>query len=218
MSDSDPSKALQPASSCALSGIGGQPEGVRSRMTHDALEIARNFLTVPRRTLHKVGDFELCDLDYRQVCLWAEQFSVTPDGVVKMLAEMTADEEVLTILENYDEYRFTVEDGHIKSLRWYFYETPEHVFKMLDGMLLERLCLYGCVEVDLFRSKEVNIRLQNLKKLFCARCEIKRLNLSFMSQLTVFRCEENQLTELDLSAVPQLTVLGCGDNQPCLYS
>jgi hypothetical protein len=103
MSNSDPSKALQPASSRALSSIGGQPEGVRSRMTQDALEIARNFLAVPRRTLHKVGDFELCDLDYRQVCLWAEQLSVTPDGVVKMLAERTADEEVLTILENYDE-------------------------------------------------------------------------------------------------------------------
>lgn len=182
-------------------------------MTQGALEIARNLLSVSGRTLHKVGDFELCDLDYRQVCLWAEQFNMTQDGVIKMLVEMTPHEEDPWLLEYHDEYQFSVENGNIKSLRWYFYETPEHAFQLLDGMLLERLCLYGSVKVDLFDGKEINIRLQNLKKLICSGCGIKHINLTLAPQLSLLDCEKNELNKLDLSAVPQLTKLSCGGNK-----
>uniref|UniRef100_E6QNW6 Uncharacterized protein n=1 Tax=mine drainage metagenome TaxID=410659 RepID=E6QNW6_9ZZZZ len=51
MADDDSSKALQPASSRAITGHGIQPAGVKARMTQGALEIARSYLIVPSKTL-----------------------------------------------------------------------------------------------------------------------------------------------------------------------
>lgn len=206
-------------------------------MTQGALEIARSFLSVPRRTLHKVGDFEFCDLDYRQVCLWAEQFSMTPDDVVKMLVEMAFDEKLPPwFKEDKDRYRFsgfTVEDGHIKSLSWCFYETPRYAFQLLDGMHLEKLFLYGHNRSCLFNGGEVDLHLPVLEVLFCVDCEIITLDLSGMPLLEIVDCSGNKLVDLDLthayklkklsccynrisclslSPLPNLTYLNCGDN------
>ncbi len=214
MANDDSSKALQPASSRALSISGNQPEGVKARMTQGALEIARSYLIVPSKTFHKVGGYEFCDLDYRQLCLWGEQFAMTPDEIVKMLTEMQPTEEHPSWLrDGYDTYRFTVEDGHIKRLFWNFNKEPEGSFQILDGLLVGRVLLYGHDEVDLFHGESVTPHLPALEGLACIGCGITFLDLSGVPQLTTLGCGENQLTDLDLSGLPQLTELSCEGNQ-----
>uniref|UniRef100_E6QNX1 Leucine-rich repeat domain-containing protein n=1 Tax=mine drainage metagenome TaxID=410659 RepID=E6QNX1_9ZZZZ len=166
------------------------------------------------KTLHKVGGYEFCDLDYRQICLWGEQFGMAPDGIVKMLADMgPAEEHHSWLKDDYDAYRFTVEDGHITRLFWYFSDAPKSSFQILDELLIEKILLYGNGKVDLFHGESVNLRLPTLKSLALIDCNITFLDLSGVPQLTELRCGNNQLTELDLSGVPQLISLWCESNK-----
>lgn len=77
--------ALIPRSSSALEKIGPGPKGILTRMVSDALAVARSkekALTVAR---FRIGNYEFCEPDYRQIMLWGKALELDPQDVVQLL-------------------------------------------------------------------------------------------------------------------------------------
>jgi hypothetical protein len=108
-----------------------------SRMVGEALEIARRqAIQVEKRTI-KLGNFELCEPDYRQIVRWAKALDRAPEDLLVALSETTweFDEERSA--------RFRIEGGLIKELAWDGDLLPIEAFEWEAGLAIEALYVSG---------------------------------------------------------------------------
>ena len=153
----------------------------------------------------RIGDYEWCEPDYRQILLWAAALKMEPAMLIEKLVAGKDSGQVAT--------RF--QDGRMLSLSWNLAELPILDFKCVEGITIEKLLLYSpfVVEPKKTENREILLRMPNLAILLCEGCEIKVLTLSCVPKLVELICGFNDLTELDLSNVPNLTTLFCNQNQ-----
>jgi len=202
MSEEENHRALIPRPPSALERIGPGPRDILSRMVSDALALARSKNTALNVARFRIGNYEFCDPDYRQILQWAKALKLEPDEVVQRLDGSS----VNTIWHG--SFGFVVENGAIISLVLDFNLLPLTVFEWMEGLIIRDLGFKGKPEV----SPQLALRLSFLNRLYCCRINLTELDLSKVPGLTYLWCSENQLTELDLSKVPGLTLLQCFRN------
>jgi hypothetical protein len=207
-----------------------------SRMVGEALELARRqAIQAAKRTI-KLGNFDLCEPDYRQIVRWATELGREPEDLVVELSEETwqFDEERSA--------RFRIEGGSIKELAWHCDLFPIEVFEWEAGLEIEVLSMNAGGQ-DCFPNWSASQRLPSLRTLnvsggagrdffgrgtlldldlsatpgltalYLTNIQLKQLDLSPLPRLKKLECSDNWLTELDLSQVPGLTELDCSSNQ-----
>ncbi|MBS0576643.1 MAG: leucine-rich repeat domain-containing protein, partial [Proteobacteria bacterium] len=188
----------------ALTVPGRKSAEIVSRMVDGALVIARRKdLDAPR--MHRVGDFELCAPDYRQISRWAEELGQSPERVLEVLA---SGEWEPPFPSNEEVAHFRVENGRIKQLVFDGNLLPIKQFQWEPGLAIETLVVSWCLP-----TWPADAALPTLREFGVHRVTAKSLDLAPVPQINVLWCDDNQLTELDLSPVPGLTKLVCGSNQ-----
>src|ERR1700722_19470516 len=50
-------------------------------------EMNADLLATARGPLHKIGEYEWCEPDYRQILLWADQLSLPPEEIIRRLLD-----------------------------------------------------------------------------------------------------------------------------------
>jgi len=186
-----------------------RPEGGRK-----LAETMAEALAVAREPLHKIGEYEWCDPDYRQILLWAEALELEPEEVIRRLLTISS----LVYHEDGKKRmhtRTTFEGGRIRKLNWDLSVLPLTAFTWAEGLEIEYLRVTG---LGISRNREkasipaLHLDLPKLEVLDCQNIGIQELDLSRVRALTILICRSNQLAELDLSGVPKLEALDCNCN------
>jgi hypothetical protein len=229
----DKDKVLIPRPSTALTSSPTTSNRVIRRMTEGLLAQARQ--TQLQQARFRIGDYELREPDYKQICLWAEELTMAPDELLIVLADSTLKSEDK---KSFEPIEFSLVDGTLHSLVWDFSRLPVFPDSWVNDLCLHTLGFtadptWHGADVSLapkaprlrrlhcsFRQKKnfplCSLKLEGvpqLSELKCCRTFLTKLDLSPVPGLTELGCADNKLTELDLTPVPRLTELTCGVNQ-----
>ena len=190
-----PRTALITRGPSAVEKLGTGSRTILSQMVWDALVLAKPKGSALAVSRFRIGDYEFCDPDYRQILQWAKALRVEPEEIVRRMES--------------EKNTFAVIDGKIDSLVWNFELLPITNFEWLSGLSITKLIFKGVSQ----KSPNLSLRLKSLIWLECNDIGLNQLDLSNVPGLTDLWCMKNQLTELDLSNVPGLTDLRCSENQ-----
>ena len=110
MDADDHSRSLIPLPDASLAVA--RPEGGRvlSELLSDTLALARG------EPLRKIGEYEWCEPDYRQILLWAEQLALEPEEVIRRLLDRRTLHRPEMNATVYQETTFA--NGRIEKLNW----------------------------------------------------------------------------------------------------
>jgi Leucine-rich repeat (LRR) protein len=192
-----------------------------SRMVGEALEIARRqAIQAAKRTI-KLGNFDLCEPDYRQIVRWAETLGRTPRDFLDELSEITWQ------FDKENSATFRVDGGSIKELAWDFDLLPIEKWEWEAGLEIEVFSINSGVR-ERFPNWSAPERLPSLRMLNVSGGRLSgrwlmndrpgqgplfELDLAGVPELTALCLENVHLAELDLSSVPKLQNLTCISNQ-----
>ena len=157
----DQRKALIRQGPRSIGEVGAGARGILASIVSDALALARSHQKSLAAARFRVGDYEFCDPDYRQILVWAEALKIDPEKLIRRLEVISFErfddddnmEEIIT---------FTVENGTIASLAWDFDALPITKFDWVDGLFIRALILLGR-PVD---QTEISFCLPSLRRLF----------------------------------------------------
>jgi len=194
--------ALIPLPSSGLAKISTGPRAIMDGMVTGTLAAVRQCERELATARIRIGEYEFCDTDYRQILIWAKVLKIMPDALV---TELSQSKRYLN--EPDDEYSFRVVNGSIVSLTWDFEKLTIPVFQWVDGMSIEAICFTRKSTASL------EIRLNKLKRLDCSFTSLTELDLSGVPSLAALYCSHNKITELNLSSVPLLSVIDCSVNK-----
>ncbi|MDA9924100.1 hypothetical protein N9E25_12250 [Verrucomicrobiales bacterium] len=138
-------------------------------------------------TLHRVGEHELHDPDYRLVCAWAEETGWSNQEVLDFLLEEGA----------------KVSEGRFVAL---VLEKPCDSIPLIEGLEVGILIYANNFSTELDLTP-----VPKLRKLVCWENWFTELDLTPVPNLKELNCAYNKLTELDLIPVPNLTSLDFGN-------
>ena len=223
MADNDNNRSLIPLPGASLAIARPEEGRVLSEMIGDTLALARQ---VP---LFKIGEYEWCEPDYRQILLWATALALEPEEVIRRLVDRRTLHRPQMDSRVYQETVF--ENGRIVKLNWDFDLLPCADFQWVDGLEIEYLRVAAELpmspndywKVRLIKYEGGNRRLPSritsfklslpkLRTLICSWLLLDELDLSHLPCLEILDCSQNRLTELDLSCVPRLRELDCSHN------
>lgn len=153
----------------------------------------------------RIGEFELCEPDYRQVLIWAKVWNLPPERVIGGLLHSWEEKWV----PEWSEPRLA--NGRLLNVNWGFNVIPTRSFEWVDQLAITHLTFWPlCLDA---KGLELCLRLRALTHLSCIGLGAARIDLSGVPMLMELLCEQNFLTKLDLSAVPLLRKLNCSWNQ-----
>lgn len=159
--------------------------------------------------LHRIGEHDLRDPDYRLVCAWAEELHRSPGEVLDCLLDPSSAEQG-------DHARpSTILDGRFVDLF-----VDQGVLEIsglpkIEGLQLLhlRICEPRPWLSPLKPLKNLDLSAAgSLKSLSCFGNAITSLDLSHVPRIETLSCADNALESLDLSHVPRLQILSCADN------
>ncbi len=205
MNSDDHSHSLIPRPDAALATEAGR---VLPEMVGETLTLAR------REPIFKIGEYEWCEPDYRQILIWAEDLAMEPEEVIRLLRDESISspkQEVGADLDNDLIEQTAFREGRLASLRWNLALLPVAVFRWVDGLEIEALTIWTPQE-GVNRMLHLQLSLPRLRMLHCGEIGIEQLDLSRVPQLEEIWCDHNRLTTIDLSKVPLLRVLYCSGN------
>jgi hypothetical protein len=159
---------------------------ILSGMVADALALADEKQTAPAVAKFRIGDYEWCEPDYRQILLWAKALRVKPEVFIERLRTGTR----LTG-EPWKETRFS--GGRLVGINWDFPLLPLENLEWVEGLRTTHLSFY----TDFERSGNIpalGSALPDLTHLDCHRLCTARLDLSRTPKLVHLYCSYNRLT------------------------
>jgi len=206
--------ALVPRPSSAVEKTASGPKRILSSIVADTLVLASREQRAPMLARFRIGDYEWCEPDYRQILIWAEETGLKPEEVLERLF----DQQSLREWAKGQPHRFPI-----------FEEPLFSDGKLLKAHLDVRLLRPGRLEwvngLDITRlhffraSYEARLNslgplpLAQLEFLNCCLIGLTYLNLTGVPQLEYLDCSGNELEELQLHCVPLLTSLYCSLNE-----
>ena len=196
-----------PDASLALARPGGGQK--RTEMIKEALAVARG-------PLLKIGEYEWCEPDYRQIRLWGEALNLVPEEVIRRILSIGSLRYHTEDGEGRMHPQTAFDRGRIRKLNWDLSALPLAAFNWVEGLEIEYLRVTG---MGLLRNREkvtipaLHLDLPKLEVLHCSNIGVHELDLSRVPALTTLTCSSNQLAKLDLSSVPKLTTLNCNSNR-----
>jgi hypothetical protein len=213
--------ALVPKPPSAVEKAAPGTKRILSGMASDTLALAKQ--RAPAK--FRIGDYEWCEPDYKQILIWAEHTGLKP-------------EEVIARLFDYQSLCENLRSGEPRSIPgWEPDEEPFQIFEeplFADGKLLKvnfDLRLLRCNNLLWVNGLEIthlrfvgaseqawlsdlgSLPLDQLRWLDCGWLGLIHLNLSSVPHLEYLDCEPNNLEELRLGSLPKLTHLNCSDNK-----
>jgi hypothetical protein len=228
--------------SSALEKVAPGAKRVLSGMVADALALAKKDPSALAAAKFRIGDYEWCEPDYRQIHIWAKATGIFPEQILQILKKATPD-------TCWAKPGPAFYQGRLLRLSWDFGKLPLKTFEWVEGLRITHFSLktllvsdeqrvlndldlalphlthLGCCGAQGFnRSQGLNpaadawsrllnlLRTPELEELSCIGCGLSALELSSFKKLHRLRCTFNRLSQLDLSAVPDLKSLNCGDN------
>jgi Leucine-rich repeat (LRR) protein len=228
MPDSE-DRSLIPVAGGSLSNAAGS-KGIMSAMVGETLAITREALAMEARRF-KIGRYEWCEPEYRQILIWAKDLGMEPETLVERLLydESKSESAFANFLHPPRGSMVRVDNGKIVALDWCLRirkldlsSLPHLTALGWWGLGLVELRLTGVPKLQSlhFNSGEVpgpsdfamlDLSLvPNLLHLGCSRTGILSLDLSGVAQLVSLGCSSTPLRSLELSAVPKLQELNCG--------
>jgi Leucine-rich repeat (LRR) protein len=205
--------ALLPLESRSPSESGTGPGSIISGMVSDAIAIARSIERASTSARFRIGDFEFCEPDFRQILIWAKALEISPQSLIQEFEEISNDHDT----------KFKIEDGSIVSLAWDFARLPMVKIEFVSDISIQEISLFqsdyfsDCefADDDIAAEPQVDILicLRSLRILYIYDVKISSLKLIEMESLSELYCTCTNLTEIDLSNVPKLKILWCRYNQ-----
>lgn len=218
--------ALVPRPSGALEKVQPGAKRVLSSMVADTLALVPKEKDVSLSRKFRIGDYEWCEPDYRQILLWAKALSMEPQEVIRRLLDPGPEYTNVAMKDT------IFADGRMQALNWDYYQLPLVAFDWVAGLTLKSLSLGAPAPESFLVAATPNLPpltflsysarglpalslspVPLLTQLWCDQNELTKLDLSAVPLLRELHCEMNNLVELDLAAVPMLTQLWCWDNQ-----
>ena len=187
--------------SSALGKLSAGPMAIMDGMVSDALAIVRSHERALAAKRFRIGGYEFCDPDYRQILIWAKALRLKPDEVVNRLL-------CTEIKYNSAMHKLEVINGHIVKLAWDFQLLPISVFEWVNGLCIQSIAFKGK------STANIALQLPMLQELYCFCIHLIQLELTNVPNLTVLWCSHNSsFSKLNLSNVPNLITLICGFNK-----
>ena len=144
---------LRPSS--AIETVGRRPKGILQRMVSDVLVLTHSQNATLTQTRFRIGSYEFCGPDYRQILLWAKALAFEPIEVVRRL-----ESSLLESASFPPSIKFVVCDGSISTLVWDFDLLPLTAFVWVDGLSIREVGFKGKLEAE--TSPSVAPRLPSL--------------------------------------------------------
>lgn len=152
----------------------------------------------------RIGEFELCEPDYRQVLIWAKVLNGTPEQVIQGLLYPWKENWA----PEWSEPRLA--DGRLLNINWNFNVVPTRYFEWVDELVITHLT-FPPLDLDT-KGLELCLRLRSLSHLSCGGLNAAKIDLSGVPMLMELLCDQNSLTKLELSSLPLLRKLDCSWN------
>ena len=205
--------ALVPRPSSAVEKTASGPKRILSGMVSDTLALASREQLAPALARFRIGDYEWCEPDYRQILIWAEETGLNPEEVLARLFDQQSlckDMFGQPMTEPYfDGPLFS--DGRLLRVNWDLKLLRCNRIEWVNGLEIIGIRFIGASDAASL-SDIGALPLARLKWLICHRVGLTHLDLSRLPVLRVLRCSENRLEELQLHSSAQLTHLFCRKN------
>ena len=218
--------ARRPTSAVERAELGAKR--ILSDMVAGTLALANRDYGSPTKSRFRIGEYEWCEPDYRQILIWAKVLGLSSGEVIRRLLKGGK-----CVDDSWYETRFS--NGRLLKINWDLKLLPVLEFELIEGLKTTHLCLNQDY-VKRPRIRMRNLRLPHLTplefnqfdvgaegcdlsgvpsliELECGFSQIRELDLRGVPRLQKLGCLDNRLSKLDLSAVPNLIELACGDNQ-----
>ena len=185
----------------------------------------------------RIGEYELCEPDYRCIAMLAKELGVEPDAAIRRWRMDVLQGRItkLMLMENIPATWLSTlsELAGLRDLRFALFEHAGECLDINDLPTLEVLQLMSCINLlprvqlshlphlltvyieDVRPLEELRLSdVPNLTTLICRNTgPLSELDLSACPRLTHLSCDGNELTQLDLSKVPRLEELSCNGNK-----
>ena len=193
-------------------------------MVSDTLALATREQRSLAPTKFRIGDYEWCEPDYRQILIWAEETGLKPEEVIIRLLDQQG-------FVNFKEPLFA--DGKLLKVNLDLRLFPYGRMVWLSGLEITHLRFIGASDTAtlsdvgplplprLVNLTYTRLRLPildlttvpQLEELQCSETRLEKIRLDCVPKLTILRCESNELAELKLDQTPNLIILVCADNR-----
>ncbi len=197
--------ALVPKAPSAVERSEPGARRILAGMVADALALANTKPVAPAAAKFRIGDYEWCEPDYRQILVWAQALAIKPEEVTARLQQgrrLSQDFWGETLFH----------EGRLLKINWDFDLLPLQDFEWDEQLSTTHLSFYpGSTEWPAHRK--FRIALAELSHLACSKLGLVQLEIAKPTRLMCLVCAENRLIELDLSNVPNLVTLNCWGNQ-----
>ena len=222
--------ALVPRPPGALEKAEPGAKRVLAGMVDDTLALANKARIRPGEAKFRIGEYEWCEPDYRQILLWAEETGDLPEAVIERLEfskSSFADGRLIKILWDNDAGKLIQNMRFIEGLKLKSFFIIPHItpvmlafsgLKASDAEVAE-INLEGLTDLEelgISRQNltELNLRpTPNLKMLRCESNSLASINLSSCQKLEKVNLRHNCLTQIDLTNLPALRILECNQNR-----
>ncbi len=229
--------ALMPRRAGALEKAEPGAKRIVSGMVADTLALVPKAIFAAHSVSFRIGQYEWCEPDYRQILMWAEKTGKRPEAIIQRLVEMKSSFSEGRLIEvNWDEGSMLIRKMHfITGLRIKLFhlcgggrlvgfisthKNPRPGVTRMDYEVSE-INLLGLSELEVLAVSQQDLKeldLSNtpkLRKLYCESNLLTRINLTACHNIEEIYLRNNLLSELDLPNLPALKVLECGSNALC---
>ena len=160
----------------------------------------------------RIGEYEFCEPDHRQILVWAEAMGLEPLTVVERLFDDGTFFGLRGPCYRPDLTLTRFKNGRIDTLFWDRRLLPLRKFEWVEGLEITSIT-FSCEAQPRWEIHGLSLPLPNLHSLSCKCLGLSELDLSRVGSLMELHCSENNIEDLDLSRVQMLTWLSCSHNQ-----
>jgi Leucine-rich repeat (LRR) protein len=209
--------------SSALEKVAPGAKRVLSGMVADALALAKREQSALNPSKFRIGDYDWCEPDYRQIHVWAKAIGIPPEQIIDILKKDTPDTCWAKPAPAFYE-------GRLLRLSWDLMKLPLKKFEWVEGLRITHFSLKTLLGVSDEQRvlNDLNLVLPHLTHLGCygsqgfnraqglnpaADAWSRILNLLSTPELKELACIGCGLSDLELSSSKKLQSLTCPFNR-----
>ena len=161
--------ALVPRPSSAVAKAEPGAKRILAGMVADALALVNREQLKPAEARFRIGDYEWCEPDYRQILMWAKALNLEPETVMERLFP---EPKGATWSSGMWDHDFTTQcaNGRMIGLCWDFDLLPLECFEWVTGLVIESICFSSAESGGECEERSLSLRLPKLRYLHCRGC------------------------------------------------